>query len=101
MNRVMLTALMIGTVGFAAAAQAAGDASAGKAKASACAMCHGPTGGGTQMGPKLAGMDPAKFIQDMNDYKSGKRDNAMMKAQAGPLSADDIANLAAYYASLK
>ena len=53
------------------------------------------------MGPKLAGEDPAKFIQAMNDYKSGKRDNAMMKAQAESLSADDIANLAAYYASLK
>ena len=101
MNRMLLTVLMIGSVGLAGAAQAAGDAAAGKAKATACAMCHGPNGEGTQMAPKLAGMDPAEFVQALQDYKSGKKDNAMMKAQAGPLSADDMANLAAYYASLK
>jgi len=101
MNRILLTALIVASLGFAGAAQAAGDAAAGKGKATACAMCHGPNGEGNQMGPKLAGEDQAKFIQAMNDYKSGKRDNAMMKSQANPLSADDIANLAAYYASLK
>ncbi len=101
MNRMLLTALIVGSVGLAGAAQAAGDAAAGKAKATACAMCHGPNGEGTQMAPKLAGMDSAKFVQALQDYKSGKKDNAMMKAQAGPLSADDMANLAAYYASLK
>lgn len=101
MNRMLLTALIVGSVGLVGTAQAAGDAAAGKAKATACAMCHGPNGEGGQMGSKLAGEDPAKFIQAMNDYASGKRDNAMMKSQASSLSADDIANLAAYYASLK
>jgi cytochrome c553 len=100
MNRLLLTALIVGSVGLAGAAQAA-DAAAGKAKATNCGMCHGQNGEGTQMGTKLAGEDPAKFIQAMNDYKSGKRDNAMMKNQATQLSADDFANLAAYYASLK
>jgi cytochrome c553 len=101
MNRLLLTALVVGSLGAAGAAQAAGDAEAGKAKATACAMCHGPTGQGTQMAPKIAGEDPAHFVQALQDYKSGKRDNAMMKGQAGPLSDDDMANLAAYYASLK
>jgi len=101
MNRMLLTALIVGSVGLVGTAQAAGDAAAGKAKATACAMCHGPNGEGAQMGPKLAGEDSAKFIQAMNDYASGKRDNAMMKSQAASLSAADIANLAAYYASLK
>lgn len=101
MNRMVLSVLIVGSLGIAGAAHAAGDAAAGKAKATACAMCHGPDGQGTQMGPKLAGEDPAKFIQQMNDYKAGKGDNAMMKSQAASLSADDIANLAAYYASLK
>jgi cytochrome c553 len=101
MNRMLLTLLVAGSVGLTGAAQAAGDAAAGKAKATSCAMCHGPTGGGTQMGTKLAGEDPAKFVQAMNDYKTGKRDNAMMKGQAANLSPDDIANLAAYYATLK
>jgi cytochrome c553 len=53
------------------------------------------------MGSKLTGEDPNQFIQAMNDYKSGKRDNAMMKNLANQLSAGDVANLAAYYASLK
>lgn len=101
MKRMMLAVLMVGSLGLVGTAQAAGDAAAGKAKAASCAMCHGPNGEGTSMGPKLADEAPAKFIQAMNDYRSGKLDNAMMKAQAASLSDDDIANLAAYYASLK
>lgn len=101
MNRMLLTALIVGSVGLAGVAQAAGDAAAGKAKATSCAMCHGANGEGNAMGPKVAGEDPAKFIQAMNDYKAGKGSNAMMKSAATQLSADDIANLAAYYAALK
>ena len=101
MNRMMLTALIVGSVALTGTAQAAGDAAAGKAKATSCAMCHGANGEGNQMGPKLAGEDQAKFILAMNNYKAGKGDNAMMKNAASQLSADDIANLAAYYASLK
>jgi len=101
MHRLLLTALVIGSLGAAGAAQAAGDPAAGKAKATACAMCHGPNGAGTTVGPKLAGADPAHFTQAMQDFKSGKRDNAMMKAQAAQLSDTDVANLSAYYASLK
>jgi cytochrome c553 len=101
MIRALFTALAIASLAFAAPAHAAGDPAAGRAKAGSCAMCHGPSGQGTAMGPKLAGADPAKFIQDMNDYKSGKRSNAMMKSAATPLSPDDISNLAAYYAALR
>ena len=101
MRPLFLTALAFGIAAIAAGAHAAGDAAAGKAKASSCAMCHGPTGEGTSMAPKLAGMNQTAFVQAMNDYKSGKKDNAMMKSQAASLSAADIANLAAYYATLK
>jgi cytochrome c553 len=101
MNRLLLTAMVIGVVGTAGTAWAAGDAAAGKAAATSCGMCHGQSGEGTQMGPKLAGLDPAKFTQAMNDYKAGKGDNAMMKTLAGQLNDQDIADLAAYYASLK
>ncbi|HEX3994852.1 MAG TPA: c-type cytochrome [Acetobacteraceae bacterium] len=101
MNRLLLIALFSGTVGFAGTAQAAGDAVAGKAASPSCAMCHGASGEGTKMGPKVAGMSEAAFIQAMNDYKSGKRDSPMMKSQTTQLTAADIANLAAYYATLK
>lgn len=101
MNRLMLAVLIVGSLGLAGTAQAAGDAAAGRAKATSCAMCHGAEGQGTSMGPKLAGEDPSKFIQQMDDYKAGKGDNAMMKAQAAGLSEAEIADLAAYYAALK
>jgi cytochrome c553 len=80
--------------------QAAGDVAAGKAKAAACAGCHGVNGEGVGPNPALAGMSESQFVQAMEDYKSGKRANAIMKGLATPLSAQDNANLAAYYASL-
>jgi cytochrome c553 len=101
MMRIPLAALTIVSLGFAIPAHAAGDAAAGKAKSAACAMCHGPNGEGTAMAPKLAGKSAAELDQAMQDYRSGKRDNAMMKSQATALSDADMANLAAYYASLK
>jgi cytochrome c553 len=101
MRPLLLTVLALGLFGVVAPARAAGDPAAGKAKASSCGMCHGPTGEGTSMAPKLAGLNQATFVQAMNDYKSGKKDNAMMKSQAASLSDADIANLAAYYATLK
>jgi cytochrome c553 len=97
---LLLTALAVGTLAFMGPACAAGDTAAGKAKATACGMCHGPNGEGTSMAPKLKGEDPAKFAQSIQDFKSGKRDNAMMRSQAAALSDTDVANLAAYFASL-
>jgi len=41
------------------------------------------------------------MLQAMQDYKSGKRNNAVMKGTMAGLSGQDMANLAAYYASLK
>jgi cytochrome c553 len=101
MIRALFTILAIASLAIAGPAHAAGDAAAGKAKAGSCAMCHGPAGQGTAMGTKLAGEDQARFVQAINDYKSGKRSNAMMKSAAQSLSDADIANLAAYYATLK
>jgi cytochrome c553 len=107
MNRLLLIALLSGsvglsgTVGLADSAQAAGDAVAGKAAVNSCNMCHGANGEGTKMGPKIAGMSEAAFIQAMNDYKSGRRESPMMKSQTSQLTVTDIANMAAYYATQK
>lgn len=102
MKHTLTIALAVVSLGLIGPAYAAGDAAAGKAKAGACAGCHGPTGGGTTMAPKkIAGQDPAEIVQALKDFKSGKRENAIMKGQAGQLSDDDMANLAAYFASLK
>ncbi len=101
MRRTLLTIGIVALFGLAGAAQAAGDAQAGKAKAGTCAGCHGANGEGKGTFPALAGKSEASLVQAMQDYKSGKRDNAMMKGFMAKLSDQDMANLAAYYASLK
>jgi len=94
----MAAIVLLGVVG---PAHAAGDVQAGKAKAAACAACHGANGQGTAPNPALAGKSEAQLIQALKDFKSGKRDNAIMKGMTSSLSDQDIENLAAYYASLK
>jgi cytochrome c553 len=101
MKRLLVAAGILALLGNVGTASAAGNVEAGKVKAGSCAMCHGANGEGKAPTPALAGMQSGKFVQAMNDYKSGKRANGMMKNIAGPLSDDDIENLAAYYASLK
>ena len=101
MQRALLIATVAAFVGAAFAAQAAGDPAAGKAKAKACAACHGANGEGVKPNPQLAGKSEDEIVQAMKDYKSGKRANPVMKSMATPLSDQDLANLGAYYASLK
>lgn len=101
MKNVLLVAGLCGLFGIVGSAQAAGDAQAGKAKAGACAGCHGANGEGKKPYPVLAGKSESEIVQALQDYKSGKRANPIMKSFATPLSDQDMANLAAYYASLK
>ena len=95
--------LSVGTISLLAigVAQAAGDPAAGKAKAAVCAACHGANGQGVPPNPALVGKSEDDMLQAMKDYKSGKRANAVMKGITASLSDQDMANLAAYYASLK
>jgi cytochrome c553 len=102
MKRTLLAAIAV--MAWAATggqAQAAGDAQAGKTKAAACAGCPGAEGQGVGQNPPLAGLSEDRIVQALQDYKSGKRANAVMKSFAAALSDQDMANLAAYYASLK
>ena len=101
MKRTLLFAGFLALLGIVSTPQAAGDIAAGKAKAGACAGCHGANGEGKAPNPALAGKAQDGFVQAMQDYKSGKRNNPIMKTFATPLSDQDMANLAAYYASLK
>jgi cytochrome c553 len=96
-----LVAGIVGMFAVAGAAQAAGNAGAGKAKAAVCAGCHGASGEGKAPNPKLAGIAEDKFIQAMKDYKSGKKPNPVMKTFASQVKDEDLADLAAYFASLK
>lgn len=100
MKRVLLSAGIAVVIGIGGA-HAASDAAAGKAKAAACAGCHGANGEGVAPNPALAGKSEEALVQALKDYKSGKRDNAIMKGLTAALTDGDMANLAAYYASLK
>jgi cytochrome c553 len=101
MKGSLFAVALVASLSIVGPAQAAGDVQAGKAKSANCANCHGANGEGKSGAPALAGTAEPAFVQAMKDYKSGKRNNAVMKTFANPLSDDDIANLAAYYASLK
>lgn len=84
-------------------ANAGGDAAAGEKKAETCAACHGPGGAKptTPDYPILAGQHPDYLRQALTSYQKGKRKNAIMAGMAAPLSKQDIADLAAYFASQK
>lgn len=100
MMRMLVSAGAILLVAIGAA-QAAGDVAAGKAKSAACAACHGANGQGVPPNPALTGKSEDQLVQAMRDYKSGKRSNAVMKGMMAALTDQDMANLAAYFASLK
>lgn len=94
--------VLVLALGLAGAAQAAGNAAAGKDKAAqVCAACHGPSGAKPTApeNPILAGQHYDYLVRALNDYKSGKRNNAIMKGFAASLSRQDIENLAAWFAS--
>ena len=80
----------------------AGDAAAGKGKSMMCAACHGTAGiSAVPTYPNLAGQKEAYLVKQLTDFKSGKRNDPTMKGMVASLSPADMADLAAYYASLK
>lgn len=93
-----VTPLLLALPALAAAA----DLAAGKAKVEAvCAACHGANG--VSVGdaiPHLAGQRAAYLQSQLRALKDGTRKHAVMNAIAAQLGAEDIANVAAYFASL-
>ena len=74
----------------------------GQALAGVCAGCHGVDGVSpipTQ--PSLAGMSWQYIAKQLRHFKSGQRDNAIMKGFATTLSDADMKSLGVYYSSMK
>ena len=96
----MRISLLVASFALATAAHGA-DLAAGQAKAKEiCQACHGLDGNSTVADyPKLGGQYPDYLSKALRDYKSGARKNPIMAGFAGALTAQDIDNLAAYYAS--
>jgi cytochrome c553 len=65
-----------------------------------CAACHTNDGTrGSPANPILAGQHPEYLVKQLQEFKSGKRNNAVMKGFASTLSDDDMKNVAYFYAS--
>ncbi|HXF66963.1 MAG TPA: cytochrome c [Burkholderiales bacterium] len=98
-------ALGIAALAASAVAPAAqGDAAAGKQKSSMCAGCHGIPGYKTTFPevysvPKLGGQHAAYIVKALQEYRAGNRAHPTMRAIAAGLTDQDVADLAAYYAS--
>ena len=90
----------VSTPAQSAQAQIQGDAAAGQAKSALCATCHGADGNSIlSVNPKLAGQNAAYLLKQLQDYRSGARVNAIMMPMVAALSEQDMADLAAWYAS--
>ena len=66
---------------------------------SKCSSCHGVNGSGFQngkkmMGPKLFGQSEATIYKDLTDFKSGRKENVVMKGLLMSLNDDDLKELA-------
>jgi cytochrome c553 len=87
---------------FSADALAAGNVTAGRQKALACQTCHGLDGlSKIPDAPNIAGNPEGYLIKSLNAFRKGERKNDMMTIVVQPLSDQDVADLAAYYAAIE
>lgn len=103
MRRLALALCAAALAGPAAApAWAAGDPARGAEKSLSCQACHGADGNSpAPTFPILAGQHEDYLLQSLLAYRDGRRTDPVMTALAAPLSAQDMADLAAYYARQK
>ncbi len=84
-------------------AQSSGDPAKGKEiVAKTCVACHGVDGNGPVPNfPKLAGTDAGYLLKQLREFKNKRRTSEVMEPIAGALSADEMADAAAFFASQK
>ncbi len=97
----MLVAVVVWVSAGNALAEEAKVVNAGEIVNTVCAMCHGENGNKmlTPETPKIGGQKRDYLAKALHDYKSGKRNNAIMSAVSQPLSDKEIEALAAYFAA--
>ena len=87
---------------LAQSASSAADIAAGRQKAAACAVCHGPLGlSVTPDAPNLAGQPAMYLSEQLRAYRSGKRQHEVMTLMAKTLAEGDVDNVSAWFASIK
>jgi cytochrome c553 len=86
----------------ATVAEAAGDAVLGKKVMPKCQVCHGKDGlAKLPDAPNIAGQKERYLVKALKAFKAGERKNDQMTIVIKGLSDEDIANVAAYYSSIK
>lgn len=102
LSRKLILAALLLFVSAAGSLQAGGDAAKGQELSVDCADCHGEDGKGDDTTPTLLGLDEAYFVEQLMAYKSGERkdEDDTMLMYTEDLSEQDMADLAAYYATL-
>ncbi|RZS49955.1 cytochrome c553 [Variibacter gotjawalensis] len=101
-STLALSAIVASVLAISTTAHAAGNAKNGRQKALQCQTCHGLDGlSKLPEAPHIAGQPEPYLIKSMTDFKNGTRQNDMMTFVAKELSDQDIADLAAYYASIE
>jgi cytochrome c553 len=84
------------------AAPAPALSAAEKTVQTVCAACHGADGNSNiTLNPKLAGQHPEYLQKQLNNFKEGKRANAVMSGMVANLSAEEMKDLAIYFAAQK
>jgi len=97
-----VTAFAAGPAPAAAAPKVLPDVVKGQASYAVCASCHAADGNsGTPVNPKLAQQHPEYLVKQLQEFKSGKRANAVMAGFAAGLSEDDMKNISFWLASQK
>ncbi len=101
MKRLVMITIWISLAIFTAGAiQADGDPAAGQAKSQICAACHGLDGNSLMpQNPVLAGQVPGYIAQQLAQFKSGVRKNAIMGGMTQLLSEQDMQDLDAWFSS--
>ena len=96
--RLLLAAALAASCGQAAA----DDIDAGRAKAQACAVCHGPLGIAIQPEtPNLAGLPANYLATQLRAYRSGARPHEVMSVMAKTLTDADISVLSAWFSAIR
>lgn len=98
-----LATTVLSSLAGEAAAPAKPDLAKGEASfGGICAACHAPDGNSLiSVNPKLAQQHPEYLIKQLTEFKSGKRENAVMNGMAAALSESDMRNIAYWLNSKK
>lgn len=98
----VLVAAMTATAIPVGDASGAGKASAGREKAQVCQPCHGLDGvARIPNAAIIAGESEIYLVKQLKAFRAGERQDPMMSMIAQDLTDEDIANLAAWYSSIK